>query len=758
MRVRYFLGLITIILSSYSRVVAQDYDIQRYDVNVQLQPAMSTAQIQAKLALINITTQGRSGQSVILKINKRAKVSAVTAEGATAQFQQKDDPRLNEIANVTVTLPKPLAPNATTTLNVAYTLEFKESTTIGFITPYEALLLPESFWVPLIHTAFLPYGPDLAPATLTITGADRSFADGARRDNQTFEQSLASQPLLLTGNYDEPLTVKAGATNVEFVYPRGLATTARKQAENLAAAINNITSYYKELLGITPLPTLRIITSGEIASYTIGNTIILNEDLFRREVLDLETIEFLARAVIRPLLAGERLPRGRGWTVMQDALPTYLAGLYFEKQYGEAGGREFFQRRLRAYAPVAAARNDGPLVLSSPFDQQYATSMFNKGPLLFRLIEQQVTREKLITLLQQQLQNKTKLLRFEELRRALTTGNKELELFFDQWFDKIVEPDLIIGVPVADAAGWKCALRNLDMGTLKVAVLAITDKGTRLTETVTVPSQGRGEVIFKTTEKIVSVELDPEKLYPQINYDNDARPVITSPITLFRDANLNFNRKEFAEAEAKLREAIKREPQNAVTRTLLVRTLVALGKLDEAKTEIEAVQKLTPLPVYALTWTNFSLGEIALAKGQRSDAVNFFRQAVTASPDIVPMRQKLIETEKAANQLPTVDESIRNFIIQLDKAIREATNPGLEPVVLKTNLNKFVRGIVTNKPENWTSEILRVDQSNADKVFVDVAVTVITADKQEQRGTAVYVLRRNNNAWRLTDIKLFNVQ
>src|SRR5438034_1256328 len=78
---------------------AQDYDIQRYDLNVQLQPATNSAQVQAKLSLINNTTQGRSGQFVTLKINKRAKVSAVQVDGASAQFQQKEDARLTELAN-----------------------------------------------------------------------------------------------------------------------------------------------------------------------------------------------------------------------------------------------------------------------------------------------------------------------------------------------------------------------------------------------------------------------------------------------------------------------------------------------------------------------------------------------------------------------------------------------------------------------------------------------------------------------------------
>src|SRR5688572_17960912 len=79
---------------------AQDFDIQRYDVSVQLQPSANSAQVQSKLTLVNITTQGRSGQFVTLKLNKNAKVTSVKVDGADAQFRQKNDERLTDLANI----------------------------------------------------------------------------------------------------------------------------------------------------------------------------------------------------------------------------------------------------------------------------------------------------------------------------------------------------------------------------------------------------------------------------------------------------------------------------------------------------------------------------------------------------------------------------------------------------------------------------------------------------------------------------------
>jgi tetratricopeptide (TPR) repeat protein len=232
---------------------------------------------------------------------------------------------------------------------------------------------------------------------------------------------------------------------------------------------------------------------------------------------------------------------------------------------------------------------------------------------------------------------------------------------------------------------------------------------------------------------------------------------VSSGFTLFKDANVLFVKRQFAEAEAKLREAIRREPANTVTRALFARALAAQNKFDEAKAEIENIQKLAPLPIYTITWINYTMGEVALAAGQR-DAVEYFRRTVAASKDVIPARQKLIETERAATKLPAVDESVRSFISQLDRSIRGATNQALDPIVVRANLNKFVRGIVANKPESWSTQILRAEQITADKVAVDVSITAVSGDKQQQQGTALFILRRTSSGWILSDIELFNVQ
>ncbi len=745
-----------------SNTKAQEFEIQRFDVNVQLQPSSNSAQIQAKLGVINITTQGRSGPFINLKLNKRAKITGIQVDGTTVEIKQKNDERLTELINVSIDFPKPVAPNATATINLNYALEIKESSSINAIVPGTTVLLPESFWVPFIHTPFLiTYGVDVAPTNIQINAVEgeRPQSDGSRRSSGNvinFEQTLAAQPILLSGNYDDPVEIKGRNTTTEFVYARGL-SNARKQAEAISSEIDKIVDFYNQLLGTSLPKNFRIISSAQVASYVTGTTIILGEDIFRRDTLDIETIEFLSRALLRNKIAGENISRGKGWAILQDALPVYLAGLYFEKSYGAVGGQEFFARRIRAYAPVAATKNDGALLGISQLDNTYASSMLNKAPLLFKIIEGQIGREKMLSILKDLLNSKNHVLRFEDFRKSITT-NKSLELFFDQWFEKIIDPDFVIGIPVATEGGWSCALRNLGTGNVEVKVLAITEKGEKLYQMVSLPSQGRAEALFKTPEKLKYVEVDPDKFFPQTNYDNDSRPAKTSTFTLFKDANVLFNKRSYEEAEAKIKEALEQEPNNIVTRTLLARTFLAESKFSEAKTETDTILKSAPLPTYSITWVNYVLGALALNQKNTKEAIDYLRRAIAVSKDNIFIRNKLIEIEKASNQLPATEESVRNFITQLDKGIKEATFQALEPVIVRANLNKFAKGLVGNKPESWSTEVLRTEVISSDKVAVDVIVTAVDINKREQSGEALYILRRSGSSWVLNNVEFFNIQ
>jgi hypothetical protein len=119
-------------------------------------------------------------------------------------------------------------------------------------------------------------------------------------------------------------------------------------------------------------------------------------------------------------------------------------------------------------------------------------------------------------------------------------------------------------------------------------------------------------------------------------------------------------------------------------------------------------------------------------------------------------REGLIRAEKAAGKLPPIDESIRAFMTQFDSLIKQPSSDRLFTVVSRNNLKRFVQGLTISPPQAWTSEILRADRVDANRVVLDVALKVRTAGR-DQSGTALFVLYRADSGWLLENVQLFNV-
>ena len=99
-----------------------------------------------------------------------------------------------------------------------------------------------------------------------------------------------------------------------------------------------------------------------------------------------------------------------------------------------------------------------------------------------------------------------------------------MKTLLDQQLDQSTDMDLMAGLPHMEGGQWAAALRNLGSTDVTVNVLATTDTGQQVTAPGTVPAHDFGQVTFKTASRIVRVEIDPEKFYPQTDYSNDAAP------------------------------------------------------------------------------------------------------------------------------------------------------------------------------------------------------------------------------------------
>src|SRR5262249_46316240 len=189
---------------------------------------------------------------------------------------------------------------------------------------------------------------------------------------------------------------------------------------------------------------------------------------------------------------------------------------------------------------------------------------------------------------------------------------------------------------------------------------------------VTVPAKNFGEAVFKTPAKIVRVEVDPDKLYPQLDYGNDVVPRGKDLSQALNEATLQLGAQDFVKAEATARAMLATAPHFQEAQIILARALLGQNRIEDAEKLFQAALS-EPLPFAAtLAWANIGLGEIALRRNQAAEAVKRFNDAVIASrdyPSSLAARSARIRAEASANSAPPVDSTGRAFVTQLSRDV-----------------------------------------------------------------------------------------
>jgi tetratricopeptide (TPR) repeat protein len=303
-------------------------------------------------------------------------------------------------------------------------------------------------------------------------------------------------------------------------------------------------------------------------------------------------------------------------------------------------------------------------------------------------------------------------------------------------------------------------LRNLGSTEVTVNVAGATETGQQVTTQATIAPHDFGQVAFKSGPKIVRVEVDPEKFYPQIDYANDVAPRTVEVGSALAEVARLFGAQEFVKAEALARQLLASSPPMQEARIVLARALLAQNKIEDAEREFRQLAgERLPTPA-ALAWSSIGLGEIALRHGQAAEAGRYFAEAVRADAEYgstLNARAARIRAEAAANASPATDESVRTFITQLDAALLSGKQAEIAPLIVPGELTRFVSGAVGTQPEIWQTRILRWEQLDTNRIALDVALNSrqLGADHS---GTAVFILARVGGKWKLNAIEFFEVR
>ena len=767
--VRAFLFLLFISLIYTLPASAQDeptaaWQVTRFDITATVPANERALTARAQLSVRNV---GRGpGTSLTLRISPKAEIKAASVGDATATFRAGDI--RNELQQVRLTLPAAVAPGASVNVALDYRLPLSGNTGYAALSPVGSQFFsqptePLSLWYPAHSTAASPRGPDVAPVRLTINGAGNdTVISSGKASGSSFDQPLNAQPFFLTGSWDASEGT-GEARGVTAFIPKGAGDEARKRADELVALAAAARSYYATLLGPAPDVPLRLVAVRRGAGFSEGGTVLLNAAVFRRPKVDAVTALSLAESVARLWVGGVAPVRGDGGGVLREGLTRYLATLFLEKQFGREVADAERARQRAAYA--TDARRDGPLARTSQLDPTYYNSTGNKGAMFWRLVERALGQNVLMTQLRAAIgraAGEPEGLTLASLRAVLgEQGGSPLKSLMDAMLDQPTDMDLMIGLPQQRGPQWAVALRNSGSVDASVTVAGTTATGERVTAQATIPSRNFGEATFATPARLVRVEVDPDKLYPQFDYSNDVAPrgnaQAEEPLT---DANARFVRQDYAGAESVAREMLAASPRMQEARIVLARSLLAQNKTDEAEKEFRALldDKL-PLPL-ALAWGTVGLAEAALRKGQTAEAARRFDEAARIEADYPPTlaaRLGRIRAEAAPNASPAVDESAKTFITQLDAAIKGGRKAELEALVVPGELTAFVAGIVGSQPEIWQTRVVRTEQLDANRLAADVQLTTRQLG-QDASGTAVLILARTGSGWKLEGVEFFEVR
>jgi tetratricopeptide (TPR) repeat protein len=748
-------GLVSASAQDEARPVWQ---VTSFDITVNNPGAERALNARATVSVLNI---GRgSGSSLTLRINSKAEIKSVSATGATASYRVTPETR-GGAQRVTIALAAAVAPNGTVSATVDYRLPVEENSGVAALSPVGSQFLPLSLWYPSPNTSLAVSGADYAPFRLTVSGANAvsSGTEKSASGDSVFEQTLHALPFFVVGSWDR-LDGSGSGKGISAFLPKGASTDERKQAESLIALTADARAFCVGWFGAAPEVPLRLVASKRGAGFDDAGTILLSDAAFQRRKIDSSTALSIGEAVAHLWIGGATPVRGEGHGVVREALARFIATQFIEKQFGaDAADGERARQRL-AYESIA--KRDAPLALMTPLDATYFNSISNKGAMIWRLLDQVIGRDAFTAALRGLLLSGQSDQEGFNLARARAVfaerGGPSVKAVLDAELDHPTDMDLVAGLPHQENGQWVAALRNLGSNEVTVTVAATTDSGQVVTVLATIPAHDFGQAVFKTTARVVRVEVDPEKLYPQFDYENDIAPRQVEISGSLAEVTRLFGAQEFAKADALARNLIAAAPRMQEARILFARTLLAENKTDEAEREFRKLaDDRLPTPG-TIAWSAIGLGEIALRRGQAAEAARDLNEAVRADAEYgstVAARAARIRAEATAP--PAIDESAKAFISQLDTAIRNGRQAEIAALIVPGELIKFVRGAVGTQPESWQTNVLRSEQLDADHLALDVTLST----KQlgvEHSGTAVYILARVGGRLKLNAIEYFEVR
>lgn len=737
------------IFTAFISVFAQDdsrtlltWQVQKYDITATLPQAETDRNLTAKAVLTLKNISSGSANSLTLRISNAATVSAVTVNGAAVDFQKREEKvsETESLQKLQMRVPS-VASGGNLTATVDYKLNVRENSGLNALSSGGSQFLPLSFWYPTPTSWYFSRGGDFAPVSMKVNSANglTVLSSGAETGG-AFDQKLADQPFFIAGNWD-----KVDSSGVSVYMPKGAGAEEQKRAGELAALATEAKNFTANLLGAADFP-VRIAAVRRSSGFSGGGTIFIDEGVFRRSKIDSLTAMNIAEAIAKIWLGNVNSVGGDGYGTVRNGLSRYIATQFLEQKYGKEIADVERIRQRTAYSAVI--KRDAPLTIVSPVDEFFFVSTSNKGAMIWRVLSKRVGQKEFFETIKRNAQDKN--LDLTELRAAFS----EQKEFLDYELTQITDMNLLVGLPQTIGGETKVALRNTGSIEVNVSVVATTASNEKIPTTVILKPKSFGEVSFKNPNKLVRVEIDTDKLYPQMDYTDDIAPREFSDSDLLLAVKREFDKQAFPIAEKNARSVLREFPNFDDVRVLLGRALLAQNKTAEAEKEFKAVLDEKLPTARSLAWANVGLGEVALKSSQTAAANKFFEDAIKADAEY---GATYLARQKRSVNSSSIDESIKGFFAQFDKAAASNRKTELETLIVPGEVQRFAAGIA-GQTEQWTTQISNVDKFDANNVLVETKLSIKLLNRQPESGIAVYRLNKSGSGWKISNVEIFEVK
>ncbi len=723
---------------------AATWQVQKYDLDVTvLADASRTLSVKAILNVKNVS--GQPATTLTLRITPSAEISAVRINDSSIDFSKAQEKAgaVGILQRVAIRLPS-AASGAVINASVEYKIKLTENSAVGSITPSSTVFLPLSFWYPTPNSWFFPKGADAAPVRIRVNvPAGQSVISSGVETAGALDQKLNVQPFFLTGSWE--IKNEGG---VSVYSPVGSGPDGQKRAAELAALLLEAKTFVSGILGNGPDVHLRIVAARRGAGFAGGGTIIVDEGVFRRSRIDSLTAMNIAEAAAKLWLGNTVSVNGDGFGALSEGLSRYIATRFIESKYGkDVADIERLRQRV-AYASVS--KRDAPIALVSPLDEYYYPVVANKGAMAWRLIAGRVGIGEFGKIVRGQMLDGN--LTLAELRTAFSPHKHLVDYLFDQ----VTDMNLQVGLPQVTGTETKSALRNTGSIDATVDVVATTQNGEKLRTSTTIKATSYGEVVFRTAEKIVRVEVDTENLFPQTDYSDDIQPRDSDDSDPVLAAKRPFDKQDFTSAERVSRNLLRDNPRLDDLRVIHARSLLALNRNVEAEKEFRAVLNEGLPTSRSLAWANVGLAETASRANQREAALKFVEAAIAADAEYgTSLAARNIRNRLGAAS--TIDPEVKSFFADFDKAASSNRKADVDALVMTGEVTRFAGG-VSGSTESWQTQIKQVDRIDANTLLVEANMNIRLLNKDPETGLAVYRLTKVGNAWKLAAVEMFEVR